>query len=105
MIVENNTVSTYTIRQMSILDFEIGLVFNADSGNWKCTDIGTRVIVAVHLDTIKVAGGTDSIQTLSQSEAVEAGWFNGPPYAISEVVFDEYDMQGCRIDGDEALAA
>jgi hypothetical protein len=25
-------------------------------------------------------------------------WYNGPPYAVAEVVFDEYDMAGCSLD-------
>ena len=31
-------------------DFQIGLEFYTASGKWRCTDIGTRVIVAIKLD-------------------------------------------------------
>ncbi len=49
------------------------------SGKWRCTDIGTRVIVAVCLD----------------DHPDDPSWYNGPPYAVSEHCFDEYDQQGC----------
>jgi hypothetical protein len=32
---------------------------------------------------------------LSRDEAEAEGWFNGPPYAVAESVFDEYDIEGC----------
>jgi|SRR5208283_152918 len=41
---------------------------------WRCTDIGKRVIVAIALD-----------------HDHDPSWYNGPPYAVSEQVFDEYD--------------
>jgi HTH-type transcriptional regulator / antitoxin HigA len=56
--------------------FRIGLVFYTGSGAWICTDIGTRVIVAVqaHLLHDRAAG---------------------PPYEWVEYSFDEYDQAGC----------
>lgn len=61
-------------------DFHIGLEFYTGSGKWRCTDIGTRVIVAIRLDK------------------TDESWYNGPPYAVAEMVFDEYDMAGCSLD-------
>ncbi len=40
--------------------------------------IGTRVIIAVMLD-----------------HKDDQSWYNGPPYALLETVFDEYDLPGC----------
>ncbi len=60
-------------------DFEIGEEFYTATGKWRCTDIGTRVIVAIHLN-----------QQDSRN-------YNGPPYSIVEDVFDEYDMDGCSL--------
>jgi hypothetical protein len=37
---------------------------------------------------------------LSRAEAEAEGWFNGPPYAVAESVFDEYDMESCCKDVD-----
>ena len=64
-------------------EFQIGLEFYTAAGKWRCTDIGTRVIVAIKLD-----------QT-------DESWYNGPPYAVAEIVFDEYDFGGCSLDPDD----
>jgi hypothetical protein len=63
-------------------DFGIGLEFYSNDTRWRCTDVGTRVIVAVCLDEHK---DDDS-------------WYNGPPYAVLERVFDEYDQEACELD-------
>jgi hypothetical protein len=65
---------------MSKEEFRIGLAFYTASGKWRCTDIGTRVIVAIKLD-----------QTDPRN-------YNGPPYSIAECVLDEYDLDGCSLD-------
>ena len=62
---------------MKLDDFNIGERFVTASGEWLCTGKGTRVAVAIKLDKS------------------DASWYNGPPYAVAETVFDEYDMQGC----------
>ncbi len=67
-------------------DFLIGLAFVTATGRWRCTDIGTRVIVAIRLD------------------APDASWYNGPPYAVAEVVFDEDDLEGCSVDAPAPVA-
>ena len=62
----------------------------------RCTDIGTRTIIAIRIDRVDVErNGPARFETLSNAEAEAAGWFKGPPYAIAENVFDEYDVQGC----------
>lgn len=61
-------------------NFKIGKEFCTATGKWLCTDIGTRVIVAIHLN---------------QENPIN---YNGPPYSIPENVFDEYDMEGCSLD-------
>ena len=63
--------------------FSIGNEFYTGSGKWRCTDIGTRVIVAIQLN---------------QEDERN---YNGPPYSIAENVFDEYDMDGCCLDKNE----
>ena len=64
--------------------FKIGETFWCSGKAWRCTDIGTRVVVAIRLDH-------DDDPT----------WYDGPPYAVAEVVFDEYDMEGCTPEPDE----
>lgn len=60
-------------------DFRIGVEFTTGSGRWRCTDVGTRTIVAIKLDK------------------PDASWYNGPPFAVAESVFDEYDFAGCEL--------
>jgi hypothetical protein len=54
----------------------IGTEFYTEAGKWRCTDKGTRVIVAIKLD---------------QEDERN---YNGPPYSIVESVFDEYALDG-----------
>jgi hypothetical protein len=58
-------------------DFVVGLTFWTDTGEWLCTDIGSRVIVAIKVNN------------------EDPSWNNGPPYAAVETVFDEFDFGGC----------
>ena len=67
-------------------DFSIGLEFFTAIGRWRCTDVGTRVIVAIRLD------------------APDDTWYHGPPYAVAESVLDENDLGGCSLDPDEVSA-
>ena len=60
--------------------FRIGREFLTATGRWRCTDVGTRTIAAIKLD-------------LDHDPA----WYNGPPYAVVESVFDEDGMEGCDI--------
>lgn len=60
-------------------DFHIGLEFYSETGKWRCTDVGTRVITAIKL------------------EGDPRNW-NGPPYSVAESVFDEYDFEGLSLD-------
>lgn len=67
-------------------DFAIGLEFSTAIGRWRCTDVGTRVIIAIRLD------------------APDDSWYHGPPYAVAESVLDENDLGGCWLDA-EAVSA
>jgi hypothetical protein len=68
-------------------DFQIGVEFYTEIGKWRCTDVGSRVVVAIKLDR------------------EDPSWYSGPPYAVVESVFDEYDFGGCRLDPIDALAS
>ena len=58
-------------------DFRIGTEFYTEAGLWRCTDIGTRTIVAV-----KVEDGYPSPE-------------HHPPFSDAvEMVFDEYHFDG-----------
>ncbi len=82
-------------------DFSIGLLFRTGSGLWRCTDIGTRTIIAIHLDEVEVESSDGGHWTLDREEAERQGWFHGPPYAVVEHVFDEDDIGGCDPDEPE----
>ena len=68
---------------MNRTEFRIGIEFYTGSGKWRCTDIGTRCIAAIKLDK------------------QDTSYYNGPPYAVVEHVFDEFGMQGCSLDPGE----
>lgn len=68
-------------------EFKIGSTFFASAGfEWLCTDKGTRTISAIMLDP-----------------NLDPSWFKGPPYAVNEVIFDEYDMESCYTDFNDEM--
>ncbi len=83
-------------------EFRIGETFWCGGRQWRCTDIGTRTIVAICLDRVEVGSPSPELRrTLGRAEAEVEGWFNGPPYAVAESVFDEDDIEGCSLVPDE----
>jgi hypothetical protein len=62
---------------MAHSDFSIGCEFLTESGRWRCTDVGTRTIIAIKI------------------EKDDPSWYAGPPYGVVETVFDEYDIEAC----------
>jgi hypothetical protein len=45
---------------------------------WRCTDIDRRTLIAIALE-----------------HPDDPSWYNGPPYAVAECIFDENDRRGC----------
>lgn len=72
---------------MELGDFYVGMVFRCGEKLWRCTDIGSRVIVAIWMNPV-----------------YDETWFRGPPYALAEEVFDEFDFPVCTEVTDEAGA-
>ncbi|MFW5750757.1 MAG: hypothetical protein ACOCZK_03815 [Planctomycetota bacterium] len=64
---------------MEHADFSIGCEFRCGGKRWRCTDRGKRTVTAICLS----------------DHADDPSWFNGPPYAVVESVFDEYDFAAC----------
>lgn len=62
-------------------EFVVGENFLCGGNKYRCTDKGTRVIVAFRLN--------------KDPEYERGNWYNGPPYAVKEVVLDENDITGC----------
>lgn len=77
-------------------DFSKGLEFYTAAGKWRCTDIGTRTIIAIRID--RVASRDSSNQTRYEQVMDDKSWFDGPSYAVAEHVFDEFDISGCRLE-------
>ena len=91
-----------TIRErrtatMELSDFAIGETFWTHAGAFRCTDIGTRVVVAVKLGPREVsrAESVDGELRITKRIDDDPSWLNGPPYAIEELVFDENELVGC----------
>jgi hypothetical protein len=77
-------------------DFRIGIEFRCGDREWLCTDKGSRVVVAICVDRVEVGSNTPELRrTLNRTEAAAEGWFNGPPYAVCEYVFDEDAQEDC----------
>ena len=76
-------------------DFKIGQEFHCAERKWRCTDIGTRVIVAVRADYVEKIT-SDGVTQTSQTHRLTEQDFAGPPYWLSETVFDESDIEACE---------
>lgn len=80
-------------------DFTIDQEFLCGGKRWRCTDVGTRTIVAICLSETNFTRSSDVAEitfTLTYDQAEADGWFDGPPYAVEEIVFDENDVEGCE---------
>ncbi len=83
-------------------EFNIGGDFCCGGRQWRCTDIGTRTIIAIRIDSVEVGSSMpERRRSLSHAEAEAEGWFNGPPYAVAESVFNENDIEGCSPEPEE----
>ena len=82
---------------MELRDFVIGETFWTHVGAFRCTDIGTRVVVAVKLGPREIARAerVDGEIQITKRIDDDPSWLNGPPYAVEELVFDENELLGC----------
>lgn len=68
-------------------DFTIGTEFETCTGQrWRCTDVGQRTITVIEL-----------------LPDLDLAWFNGPPYAVPEMAFDERDIAGAFRSHEDAI--
>lgn len=85
-------------------DFFIGREFWTETGHWRCTDVGTRTICAIHLEPL--TRSTDQPDgTFTKSIRDDPSWFNGPPYAVAEYVFDENSFGALYISQADVMLA
>ena len=85
-------------------DFQSGTEFFTETGRWRCTDVGTRVITAISLEPrqmVRMRGGAHGDQAEENFVSDDPLDLVGPPYMVVEHVFDEYDLDGCYATKDE----
>lgn len=85
-------------------DFQFGTEFFTETGKWRCTDVGTRVIVAISLEPremIRSHEGADGRRIEEHFVSDDPRDLVGPPYMVAEHVFDEYSIEGCYTSEDE----
>lgn len=87
--------------------FHIGLEFWCGGKRWRCTDVGSRVVVAISLEPhevveIEPVAGQPAQVRESRFITDDPRWLNGPPFAIVEYVFDEYSIEGCSLSPEES---
>lgn len=85
-------------------DFQIGMEFFTEAGKWRCTDVGTRVIVAISLEPRELV----RTRRTANGECVEERYVSddprdlvGPPYIVVEYVFNECSIEGCYATADD----
>ncbi len=85
---------------MKLDEFRIGLEFYCAGRRWRCTDVGSRVVVAIclephEIESIGVADRETGVK--ARHIADDSSWFDGPPFAVAEHVFDDYDIEACAL--------
>jgi hypothetical protein len=89
---------------MKLSDFKVGTEFVHRQKTFRCTDVGSRVVIAICLSEVtqtqtRNVGG----KVVKEQVAVlnpDASWFEGPPYGIPERAFNERELPECRDPGD-----
>lgn len=94
---------------LSCKDIRIGDHFTNGWRLFRCTDVGQRTIVGIAADhgtvverRARADGGMDETRRTVDYRKEGVDWLNGPPYAVVEQVFDEYDQEGLEIVADPA---
>ena len=83
-------------------EFQIGVEFSCGGKRWRCTDVGSRVIVAICLEpheVVEAERSTERGENLRERRYVsdDPSWLAGPPYAVAEYVFDEPSLEACSL--------
>jgi len=74
----------------------IGYEFEYCSKKYRITDVGTRTIIVIELKPeLELQTYSAKTQTTTSSTCInpeEEGWYDGPPYAVPEIVFDIQEL-------------
>lgn len=87
---------------MTPKDFQIGLEFWCGDKRWRCTDVGSRVVVAISFEphevvSIETDPNDPSVRVERRSLSDDYRWLDGPPYGVVESVFDEDSLKACTL--------
>ncbi|HDR9260221.1 hypothetical protein WT66_01030 [Burkholderia stagnalis] len=72
---------------MDLADFHIGLEFVEGPFRWRCTDVGSRTVIAIRL------------------VERDPNWYQGPPYMVEEVVLSEERLGDCHLTVEQHIEA
>jgi hypothetical protein len=88
---------------MKASEFSIGCEFYMSGRKFRCTDVGSRAVVAICLEPHEVVESWHDEQGWHERREIsdDPSWFNGPPYAVVEHVIDEYDLDACQLSAEE----
>ena len=79
-------------------DFKVGCEFKCGGKTFRCTDVGTRVVTAICISEV---WRTQTFANTFQQEQVrvmnpDPSWLRGPPYSVTEHVFNESAIAECK---------
>lgn len=83
--------------------FRVGIEFWCGGRRWRCTDVGARTLVGICLEpqeVVSVTGDAEVGGMTTQTITTDDSWLAGPPYAVTEEVFDEQSIDGCTLSPD-----
>ena len=72
-------------HRIRLSDFKIGFEFWMSGARWRCTDIGTRLVIAIK----------------HELDHEDPSWYKGPPYAVVEHALEAFDLKACSLRRDE----
>lgn len=93
---------------MTPKDFHIGLEFWCGGKRWRCTDVGSRVVVAISFEAQEASSSEHdpndpTIRIERRHMSSDPTWLYAPPYGIEEYVFDDDLLEICALTPDELL--
>jgi len=77
---------------MRLAEFHIGLEFWCGGKRWRCTDVGSRVVVTISLEPHEVVAVEDAAGLTGPTRwrrfvTDEPSWLVGPPFGVAQDVF------------------
>ena len=73
--------------------FKVGDAFTNRRALFRCTDIGSRVVIGIPIDRAEIVEMRNGVQSRCIVDLrKEPSRLIGPPYGLGELVFDEYDL-------------